>query len=588
MKQFFKFLLASVLGTLFAFGLFAFLGIGILGSIASMGEQKTVISDNSILVVNAEGIIPDRTNNTQMDPFSLSDEKVLGLSDIQRCIEAAKTDDNIDGIYLKAGNSALPMASANSLRASIESFKESGKFVIAYADNFSQNGYYMATVADSIYLNPAGSLEFRGYSATLTFFKKMLDKIGVKMEVFYAGKFKSATEPFRLDKMSPENKVQVREMINDLYADFIADISVERNISDEELRSLAGEHLLWTPEQALAAGLIDGIDYKTEVKSAINENLGLKADKKIKSVSLNEYYKNLSTDLSIKDKIAVIYAEGSIVNGAGQPGSIGDVSYMKYIQKAMDDKKVKAIVLRVNSPGGSAQASENILNHIKMAQDKGKPVVVSMGDYAASGGYFISAEADKIYAQENTITGSIGVFLMLPNTQELMEEKIGITFDTVKTAKFSTSINPMMGIGPAEAKELQFLADNVYDRFLNIVSEGRDMDKAAVNEIAQGRVWTGKRAVEIGLVDEIGDLNQAIAAAADLAGLEKYRLKNYPAIKDPIQAFLDQLQNKDSQIAAHILEQELGEYYETYQSLKSAVDNDQMIMMQMPFDIKIQ
>lgn len=588
MKQFFKFLLASVLGTLFAFGLFAFLGIGVLGSLASMGEQKTVISDNSILVVNVEGVIPDRTNNTQMDPFALSDEKVLGLSDIQRCIEAAKTDENIDGIYLKAGNSALPMASANSLRASIESFKESGKFVIAYADNFSQNGYYMATVADSIYLNPAGSLEFRGYSATLTFFKKMLDKIGVKMEVFYAGKFKSATEPFRLDKMSPENKVQVREMINDLYSDFIADISVERNISDAELRALAGEHLLWTPEQALAVGLIDGIDYKTEVKSAINDNLGLEADKKIKSVSLNEYFKNLSTDLSIKDKIAVIYAEGSIVNGKGQPGSIGDESYMKYIQKAMDDKKVKAIVLRVNSPGGSAQASENILNHIKMAQDKGKPVVVSMGDYAASGGYFISAEADKIYAQENTITGSIGVFLMLPNTQELMEEKIGITFDTVKTAKFSTSINPMMGIGPAEAKELQFMADNVYDRFLNIVSEGRDMDKAAVNEIAQGRVWTGKRAVEIGLVDEIGDLNQAIAAAADLAGLEKYRLKNFPVVKDPIQAFLDQLQNKDNQIATQILEQELGDYYKTYQSLKSAVDNDQMIMMQMPFDITIQ
>ena len=291
-------------------------------------------------------------------------------------------------------------------------------------------------------------------------------------------------------------------------------------------------------------------------------------------------------DLSVKDKIAVIYAEGAIVGGEGAPGSIGDDSYIKHIQKAIDDKKVKAIVLRVNSPGGSAQASENILNHIKMAKDKGKPVVVSMGDYAASGGYYISTEADKIFAQENTITGSIGVFMLLPSAKELMEEKIGITVDTVKTGRFSTSINPNMGIGAAEGKELQRLADNVYDRFLTVVSEGRGMDKDAVNEVAQGRVWTGAKAKELGLVDEIGDLSTAIDEAASLAGLEKYRVRNFPAIQDPLTELLNQLQKKDNQIAQNILKNELGDYYDVLQIIKGSEDKMQ-IMMQMPFDIEI-
>ena len=588
MNQFFKFLFASLLGTLVAFGLFALLGVGIIGSIASMSEAKVDISDNSVLVVNTSKIIPDRTNNTQMDPLAFSSEKILGLSDMQKCIEKAATDDNIDGIYLKATSSSLPMASANSLRASLEAFKESGKFVIAYADNYSQNGYYMASVADSIYLNPAGTLEFRGYSASITFFKKMLDKLGVKMEVFYAGKFKSATEPFRRERMSPENKVQVREMITALYDDFIMDIAESRDQTAEQLKEKANEHLIWTPENALAAGLIDGVSYKEDVKNIINENLGIEEGKKIKTVSMNDYHSTLKQDLSIKDKIAVIYAEGSIVPGKGQPGSIGDEAYIKHIQKAIDDKKVKAIVLRVNSPGGSAQASENILNHIKLAKEKGKPVVVSMGDYAASGGYYISAEADKIFAQDNTITGSIGVFLMFPTAKELMEEKIGITVDTIKTGRFSTALDPIMGIGAAEGAELQMMADHVYDQFLTVVSNGRNMEKEAVNEIAQGRVWTGKKALEIGLVDEIGDLNQAIAAAAELAGIEKYRLKNLPQVKDPLQTLLDDLQQKDNQIASKILEQELGSYYDIFKSLKEASDTKSEVMMRIPFDITIE
>ena len=588
MNQFFKFLLASLLGTIVALGLFALLGVGILGSLASMGETKVNISDNSVLVVNTSTIIPDRTNNVQMDPFSFSDDKILGLSDMQKCIEQAAEDENIDGIYLKASSASLPMASASSLRASLEKFKESGKFIISYADNYSQNGYYMASVADSIYLNPAGSLEFRGYSANLTFFKKMLDKIGVKMEVFYAGKFKSATEPYRLEKMSPENKIQVRDMITELYDDFIEDIAESRDQTEDQLKNTANQHLIWNPEQALTAGLVDGIMYKQDVKNMINENLGIEAGKKIKSVSMNDYFTTIKTDLSVKDKIAVIYAEGSIVAGKGQAGSIGDEAYIKHIQKAIDDKKVKAIVLRVNSPGGSAQASENILNHIKLAKEKGKPVVVSMGDYAASGGYYISAEADRIFAQDNTITGSIGVFLMFPSAKELMEEKIGITFDTIKTARFSTGLNPQMGISAQEGAELQMLADHVYDQFLTVVSEGRGMDKEAVNEIAQGRVWTGKKALDIGLVDEIGDLNQAIAAAADLAGLEKYRLKNLPVVKDPLQTLLDDLQQKDSQIATNILEQELGVYYDVFKSLKEASQTKSQVMMRIPFDITIE
>lgn len=586
MKQFLKFLLASLLGTMLAIGLFSVISIGIFGSIAAMGESKAVITDNSVLVVNTSKIIPDRTNNTQMDPLSFSSDKILGLTDIQKCIEAAAEDENIEGIYLKAGNNTLPMASANSLRSSLEKFKESGKFVVAYAENYSQNGYYMASIADSVYLNPAGNLEFRGFSATLTFFKRMMDKIGVKAEVFYAGKFKSATEPYRMDKMSPENKVQVREMITSLNDDFMEDISSSRSIAEADLRELANEHLLWDSQSAVDAGLVDGAIFKEDVKEIIRENIGLEEGKKIKTVSLNDYMSTVKPDLSVKDKIAVIYAEGAIVGGEGAPGSIGDDTYIKHIQKAIDDKKVKAIVLRVNSPGGSAQASENILNHIKMAKDKGKPVVVSMGDYAASGGYYISTEADKIFAQENTITGSIGVFMLLPSAKELMEEKIGITVDTVKTGRFSTSINPNMGIGAAEGKELQRLADNVYDRFLTVVSEGRGMEKDAVNEVAQGRVWTGAKAKELGLVDEIGDLATAIDEAASLAGLEKYRVRNFPAIQDPLTELLNQLQKKDNQIAQNILKNELGDYYEVLQIIKGSEDKMQ-IMMQMPFDIEI-
>jgi protease-4 len=574
MGSFFKSLLASCLGTLIALSVLIFGGIMIVGQIASAAEKPTTVKSNTVLHIKLDQPVPERTNNLEMNPFDLSNQRILGLQEIVTTLEKAKEDADIKGIFLEMNNLSMGQSTASVLRDAILDFKESDKFIYTYSDYYSQGAYYMASAADQIYISPLGFVDFKGFSSMIPFFKGMLDKIGVEMQVIMVGNFKSATEPYRLTEMSDENRLQVREFLEGLYQLFLEDIGASRNLSVSELRAIANEMAVRRADDAVAVGLIDKVGHRDEIFSSIRTQLGLKMDEKIPFISLNDYAKSTGSgkDYSAKDKIAVIYAEGNILSGKTDPGAIGDYEYTRMIRKIRQDKRVQAIVLRVNSPGGSAIASENIWRELMLAKSNGKPIVVSMGDYAASGGYYLAAAGDTILAEPNTLTGSIGVFSIIPNARELMTDKLGITMDTVKTAKYATGINLYYPLSQDERQALQAMTDQVYQVFLERVAEGRGMSVDQVHEIAQGRVWTGKKAVELGLVDQLGGLDDAIAIAADMAGLEKYRTAEYPAVKDPLQQFLEELQNEE-EVRSQLIRSELGEYgavYEYYNQLKNA------------------
>lgn len=574
MGQFFKFLTASCLGVLLA--TLVLFGIGglVIGKLASQAEKPVKINPNTVLRLTFDDIIPDKTNNLQVDPMAVSTEKILGLQEIIQTIEQAKNDDRIKGIFLETDGLSTGFASATVVQDALEDFKESGKFIIAYTKYYSQGAYYLATAADKIYVNPLGMIDFRGFSAQIPFFKEMLDNVGVKMQVYWAGKFKSATEPYRLKQMSPENRIQTREYMDDMYLTFLSGISENRDIPVAELKKLANAYEVSDPKVALANGMIDAIGYRDEAISEMKSQIGLDDEDKLTTISLTAYNKSNPPKLnySVSDKIAVVYAEGTILDGKTSPGSVGDVNYTKIIQKLKRDKKIKAVVLRVNSGGGSAMSSENIWREMGLLKEAGKPVVVSMGDYAASGGYYIACNSDQIVAQSNTLTGSIGVFSMIPSLRELMDDKLGINMDTVKTGDFATGINTYYDISPAEGRLIQKRTDELYEIFLKRVADARNMTRDQVHEIAQGRVWTGNKAKELGLVDKIGTLDDAIAIAADLADIEDYRLSEYPKIKDPfmqlLEEFLGEEETRTKVKADLMLKSELGALYPYYKHVK--------------------
>ncbi len=541
---------------------------------ASATEQPKEVRPNSVLKLQFNQPIPEQTNNLEMNPFDLENQKILGLNAISETIDAAANDDDIKGIFLDLEFVNMGLSSATVVRDALLKFKESGKFVISNSKYYSQGAYYLASAADKVYLNPAGSVDLHGFSAMMPFYKEMMDKMGINMQVFYAGKYKSATEPFRRYNMSDENRLQLREYLLPSFKSFLSEIGSSRDKSQEELWEIANGLKIRSAEDALSFGLVDETGYFDEVVSDMKERIGLEDDDKLYLIELQDYNlaANLKKDFSVKDKIAVIYAEGAIITGEGKPGEIGDDKYTKFISKARKDKRVKAIVLRVNSPGGSPIASENILRELELAKEEGKPVVVTMGDYAASGGYYISCNADHIIAEPNTLTGSIGVFLMLPNFNGLLKEHIGWNFDTVKTTKYSTGLNTYYPVDAEETAFLNHTTQNYYSMFKNRVSEGRELDLDKVEEIAQGRVWSGTDALEIGLVDEIGGLEEALVKAAELSGLEKYRITEYPKVKDPLQLFLEELTGQESVIKAKILETELGDYYSDYKYLKEMME----------------
>lgn len=589
MNQFFKFVFASCLGVFIAMILVAVISVMVISGIANSADKPPSVSPNSVLHLTLENAVPEKTNNLEMSPFDLKDTKILGLQDMLRMLEKAKTDDNIKGVFIETDAVNMGMATAGVLRDALKDFKTSGKFAVAYCEYCSQGAYYVASVADQVVVNPQGNIDFRGFAAVIPFFKTMLDKIGVKMEVFYAGKFKSATEPFRRTEMSPENKIQTREYIEQVYGLFLKDISDSRGISVAELRSIADDYLAADPKEAQRLKMIDMVGHRDEALGKIREKIGLKEDDKLNLVKLDNYYKAKppSENYSIKNKVAVIYAEGSIVDGKGEAGSIGDEAYMKILQRVRGDDQVKAVVLRINSGGGSALASENILREVNLTKQAGKPIVVSMGDYAASGGYYIAAYADTIVAEPNTLTGSIGVFSMIPIAKDLLNNKLGITVDTVKTGKFAHGITPFYEISPAEARILQNMTNKTYEMFLQRVSTGRHMTRDQVNEIAQGRVWTGIDAQRIGLVDEIGDLDKAIGIAAKLAALKEYRVTEYPQVKEPWQRLIEDITGDDEVRTERMLKQSLTEWYPYYKFAKEIQDS-KGVQARLPFMIPFQ
>lgn len=594
MSQFFKFLFASCLGTALALILLLFIGFStVVGMASRVSDKKAVsVSANSVLELDFDNLIPEKTNNTEMSPFDLDQKDVLGLTDIVSALQKAKEDPDIKGIYFHASNVMAGKATSSVIRQALLDFRSSGKFVVSYANYYTQGAYYLASASDSILLNPVGAVDFRGFSSMISYYKGMLDKLDIDFRIFYVGQYKSATEPFRFDKMSDQNRLQVREYVNSLYDVFIRDIAASRNIPEAELRRIANDFEGRSPETALRARLIDRIAYEDEVLELMKNKIGLGQKDKLNRVKLGDYFASNGnkTDFSAKDKIAVVYAEGTIQDGDEEtPGSIHDGQYVKILRKIRQDESIKAVVLRINSPGGSVLASENIFREVDLLHKSGRPIIVSMGDVAASGGYYIACQADSIFAEPNTITGSIGVFGMIPILARTMKENLGITYDTVRTGKYSAFGTPFYDFSPEESAIIQQRVDGTYEDFLKKVALGRDKTRDQVHEIAQGRVWPGTKAKEIGLVDDLGGLDRAIAAAAKMAGVEKYRTAAYPRTLNGIEQLLERFtkdKNKDD-VKAALIRSELGEVYPMYKAVQD-LRKSNGILARLPFEIVVQ
>lgn len=595
MSTFWKIVFGSCLGSILALIAIALLGTGLAGAVAAMGGDKTEIKANSVLDLDfsVTTAIPEKTNNTDSPKFSLKQNAILGLTDMVKAIEKAKNDPNIKGIRIKAEGFSAGQATATVIRRALEDFRSSGKFIVCYGVAFSQKDYYLASVADKIYIHPNGMLDFRGFSAQLTFFKNLLDKIDAHVQVFYAGQFKSATEPFRFDKMSEPNKLQVREYINGLYNIYLENISKSRNIAVSDLKNYANNMMVRTADDAVKYHFVDAKGYQDEVIADVKSRLGIGTKDKINTVSLDDYYNAEVKDAktaSSKDKIAVVYAEGTINMGDGKAGEIGGDTYAAMLRKIRQDDNVKAIVMRINSGGGSSLASEDIWRELKLAKQEGKKIVVSMGDVAASGGYYIATPADSIFAEPNTITGSIGVFAMIPSLHNTFKNHLGITFDTIRTGKNSAGFGVTYDLNADEQKYFQDMVNTIYDNFLGVVSEGRKLSKEQVHAIAQGRVWTGAKAKEIGLVDKLGGLDDAIACASRMAGISTYKIKEYPLAKEPFQQFIDEITGKkddnQSSIKTSLLRNELGGLYPYVEQIKS-LQSMSGFQMRMPYMINV-
>jgi protease IV len=579
MQQFFKFVFASCLGVILASIVIFFLGMGLIGGLAASSDDKTkAVKDNSILELKLESEIPELTDNVSDGSNPFDDKKVTGLQAMVQALDHAATDNKIKGILINTRYMSAGFATMSSLRRAIQEFKQkSGKFVFAYGDMFSQGGYYVASVADKIMINPSGAMDFAGLSAEIPFMKDLFSRLNVDWQIYYAGQFKSATEPLRLDKMSDANRLQTREYIDGLYNIFINDISKSRNIEPNALKDIANGYKIRRATDAVTFKMVDTEGYYDQMLGMIRTQLGLKDKDKINSISLQDYTESYTKPSnSAKDKIAVVYAEGSVDYGNSEEvdGTIQGERYSKIIRKLRQDKTIKAIVLRVNSGGGSAFASDLIWRELTLARQQGIPVVTSFGDVAASGGYYIAMASDSIFAEPNTITGSIGVFVTVPGMQNTFKNKLGITFDTVRTGRYSAMSGVTINFDNEEGRILQEGVDTLYERFLNIVATNRRMTRDQVHAVAQGRVWLGDKAKEIGLVDKIGSLDDAIKAAAAKANLTAYKTSSYPKSKEGIQKFIESItgQKPTDDMAKAAIKRELGEfsiYYDYFQQMRS-------------------
>lgn len=560
MKTFLKTVLAVITGIIISSVLMFFFMLVIIGAMVSSGSKPAVVTENSILVLKSGVPIPDRGNPNPTLVFDMQTVKfsaVTGMNDIIENIRKAENDENIKGIIIETGLLPSGWATIEEIRNELIKFRKSGKFVISYTDYvLTQEAYYLSTAADKIYINPEGSMEFNGLSAEVMFYKKALEKIGVEVQVIRHGKFKGAVEPFLLDKLSEENKQQILSYTGSIWNHVVAGIAETRGLDAAEVNRIADMMLSTDVEEAAKLNIIDGVLYRDQMIDTLKALSGLTTDDKIAFVSMSKYSKvpNTVKKEYSRDKIAVIYASGNIVMGDGSEMNIGGSAYAKAISEARKDSSVKAIVLRVNSPGGSAIASDLIWREADLARQS-KPVVVSMGNYAASGGYYISAPATKIFADPTTITGSIGVFGLIPNAGKLLNDKLGIATEVVKTNTHADAPSITRAMTPYEEQVIQKGVEKTYATFVSHVSAGRGMEFEAVDNIGQGRVWSGAEAISNGLVDAIGGLNDAITEAALLAGLDNWSLKELPALEDPYTKILKDL---TGEIAMRSMKSELG------------------------------
>jgi len=592
--NFFKTLLASMLGTVLALGIIMLIFVLLIVSAVSSSDSKEIkVSENSVLHITLEGTMTERSYQKEFNFSSGGFEggNTSGLHKFISELERAQKDDRIKGIFLEISDFAAAPSTILDVRRALADFKNSGKWILSYGEDFSQGGYYLASAANEVYLYPQGSLDWRGINAEVSFFKNMLDKLEIEAQVIRGpnNRFKSAVEPFMYDKMSPENKEQIATFIGDIWRTMLDGISASRSIELAQLNQYADSLTLINPEKAVETRMLDGLKYRDEVIAMIKAKLGIEAtapDKDLKLISLADYEdeEKEESEQVKKEKVAVVYAVGAIESGEGDDETIGSDRIAKALKKAREDEKVKAIVLRVNSPGGSALASDVIWRETQLIKQSGKPFYVSMGDYAASGGYYISCAADKIYANQNTITGSIGVFGIVPNVEKFMGNKLGITFDRYETNPHADLISITKPFDEMEMKAMQDMVTQIYDDFTQKVATGRGITQAQVDSIGQGRVWSGEDAKALGLVDEIGNLNDCIKAAAAQAGIAEYEIKSLPMLIDPFQKLMEDLSGKKE---TQVMESYLGEHFITFMKVKDLLKKKE-VQARMPFEIVIQ
>lgn len=588
MKNFFKYLLATILG-IFISGLLIFLiFFGIIGAMVSKSDKVVDVKDNSLLVIKFDKAIEDRGSKNPLEGFDFMTMKPspkLGLNDILKAIKNATDDPKILGIFIENESIPAGVATVEEIRNALLKFKESGKFIYSYSNVYGHKNYYLSTVSDKILVNPEGYMQWSGLSSELMFFKNALEKLGIEPQIIRHGKFKSAVEPFMYDKMSNENRKQVMTYMGSIWNHWVKGISQARSISVEQLNALANNMTVRSAKTAYENGLVDSLVYKDQVIDMLKGLTSTKPEKDINSVSISQYAKVPAPRKGkglAKDKIAVIYASGNIVDGNSYENNIPGDYYGRVIREARRDSSIKAIVLRINSGGGSALASEIIWREMTLAKQV-KPVIVSMGDVAASGGYYIAAPADVILANPTTITGSIGVFGMYPNVKEGMNKKLGITVDVVKTNKYSDFGSIFRALTAEERAVAQLGVEEIYTTFIGHVADGRGITTEQVDEIGQGRVWSGVNAMDIKLIDEFGGLERAIEIAAERAGLDNYRVTDLPKQKDPFEALVKDLTGS---ARVSLLNDELGIVYKQYKNVLDIVSS-RGVMARIPYDIDI-
>ena len=585
MKDFIKFTFASLLGVVLAGIVFTILGIVTMVGMVASSDTETTVKENSIFVLDLNGTLSERVQENPLQQLMGEDFNAYGLDDILTSIKKAKEHENIKGIYLQASSLESSFASLEEIRHALADFKESGKFIVAYADQYTQSMYYLASIADKIIVNPQGSISWHGLASQTVFFKDLLKNIGIDMQIFKVGTYKSAVEPFIATEMSDANREQVSVFLNSIWKRLLEDVSASRNIPEETLNAYADQFMdLKQADEFITCGLADTLMYKDGVLRYLKEISGREQDESLHTLSLEEM-KNVKRNVPLDKSgniIAVYYAFGEIDSATSADEGINSQKVIKDLRQLREDETIQAVVLRVNSPGGSAYGSEQIWHEIELLKAE-KPVVVSMGDYAASGGYYISCNADCIVADPTTLTGSIGIFGMFPNMEGLLTDKLDLHFDLVKTNKFADMGTLSRPFNADEKEAMQNHINNGYKLFVKRCADGRGMTTEAIEKIAEGRVWTGATAKELGLVDELGGLDKAIEIAVQKAEVENYSIINYPSKGNVFSSILEQ--GKDDYINGQMKET-LGEYYHYLQFVQNLKEADR-IQARMPFDIRI-